>query len=133
MNRFLDLFLMGCCVLLGIAILFCLIRAIRGPRFADRVMSINSIGTMIIAIMAILSVRLDAGYLIDISIAYALLSFIAVVVLVRLVLLHHGAEHSATPSPAGAADTPAAKTGAEAKQEPVTARETAVTKEEYNR
>ncbi len=87
MEDFLDFFLIGCCAVLGITILFCMIRAIRGPRFADRVMSINSIGTMIIAIMAILSVVLEADYLIDISIAYALLSFIAVVVLTKLVML----------------------------------------------
>ncbi len=90
MEQFLDFFLMACCAVLGIAIIFCLIRAIRGPRFADRVICINIIGTMIIAIMAILSVRLDASYLIEISIAYALLSFIAVVVLTRLVMLRHG-------------------------------------------
>ncbi len=89
MEQFLDFFLMGCCAVLGITIIFCMIRAIRGPRFADRVMSINSIGTMIIAMMAILSVALDADYLIDISIAYALLSFIAVVVLTRLMMLRH--------------------------------------------
>lgn len=89
MEQFLDFFLMACCAVLGIAIIFCLIRAIRGPRFADRVMAINGIGTMIIAIMAILSIQLDADYLIDISIAYVLLSFIAVVVLTRLVMLRH--------------------------------------------
>ena len=87
MDRFVEIFLMSCCAVLGIAILFCLVRAIRGPRLADRIMAINMIGTMIIAIMALLSVVLDADYLIDISIAYALLSFIAVVVLTRLVML----------------------------------------------
>ena len=89
MERSVDIFLMVCCAILGVAIFFCLIRAIRGPRFADRIMAINMIGTMIIAIMALLSVVLDADYLIDISIAYALLSFIAVVVLTRLVMLRH--------------------------------------------
>ena len=84
-----KLFLMGCCAVLGIAIVACMVRAIKGPRIADRVMSINIIGTMIIAIMALLSVALDAPYLIDISIIYALLSFIAVVVLTRLVMMRH--------------------------------------------
>ena len=87
-----KLFLFGCCAVLGLCIVACMIRAIRGPRMADRVMSINIIGTMIIAILALLSVALDAPYLIDISIAYALLSFIAVVVLTRLVMLHHHQE-----------------------------------------
>lgn len=84
-----NVFLLGCCAVLGLAIVACMVRAIKGPRMADRVMSINIIGTMIIAILALLSVALDAPYLIDISIAYALLSFIAVVVLTRLVMLRH--------------------------------------------
>lgn len=75
------------CCILGIAIVLCLIRAFRGPRFTDRVVSINMIGTITIAIMSILSVGMDADFLIDISIVYALLSFIAVVVLTRLVIV----------------------------------------------
>ena len=106
MERFTDIFLMVCCAVLGITILLCMVRAIRGPRFADRIMAINMIGTMIIAIMALLSVVLDADYLIDISIAYALLSFIAVVVLTRLVMLRHKGdkEKNSGPEEAGKND-----------------------------
>ena len=71
-------------VILGILLFFCLLRAIRGPRIADRVVGINMIGTIIIMMIAILALMLDEGYLADIAIIYALLSFLAVVVLVKI-------------------------------------------------
>lgn len=87
MTNFLHIFLIGCCAVLGVAIIFCMIRAMLGPRFTDRIVAVNMIGTMTIAIMAILSVWMDAEFLIDISIVYALLSFIAIIVLTQLVII----------------------------------------------
>ena len=87
MTESIKVFLLLCCSLLGIGVLACMVRAFRGPRFTDRVVAINMIGTITIVIMALLSVALDAEYLVDISIVYALLSFIAVVVLTRLVII----------------------------------------------
>ena len=62
----------------------CLVRAILGPRIADRLVSINMMGAIAIMIIALLSVMLDEGYLVDIAIIYAMLSFLAVVVLVKV-------------------------------------------------
>ena len=87
MNELIKFALLTCCCVLGLAILLSLIRAFRGPRFTDRIVGVNMIGTITIAIMAILSVAMDADFLIDISIVYALLSFIAIVVLTRLVII----------------------------------------------
>ena len=87
MTDFMQGFLILCCSVLGVGILLCMVRAFRGPRFTDRIVAINMIGTITIAIMAILSVAMNADFLIDISITYALLSFIAVVVLTRLVII----------------------------------------------
>ncbi|MCR5469146.1 MAG: sodium:proton antiporter [Lachnospiraceae bacterium] len=64
----------------------CLIRAIMGPRTADRVVAVNMMGTIIIAIALNLSLFLNEGYLVDIAIIYALLSFLAVVVLTKVYL-----------------------------------------------
>jgi len=71
-------------IILGILLFFCLLRAIRGPRIADRVVGINMIGTIIIMMITILSLMLEEGYLVDIAIIYAMLSFLAVVVLVKI-------------------------------------------------
>ena len=87
MSSVLSVFLIACCCVLGVAIILCMFRAFKGPRFTDRVVAVNMIGTITIAIMAILSVWMDADYLIDICITYALLSFIAIVVLTRLVII----------------------------------------------
>lgn len=69
---------------LGVLLFLCLLRAILGPRIADRVVGINMIGTIIILMIAILALMLGEGYLVDIAIIYAMLSFLAVVVLAKI-------------------------------------------------
>ena len=69
---------------LGVLLFLCLLRAVIGPRIADRVVGINMIGTIVIMMIAILSLMLGEGYLVDIAIIYAMLSFLAVVVLAKI-------------------------------------------------
>ena len=69
---------------LGVLLFLCLLRAILGPRIADRVVGINMIGTIVIMMIAILALMLGEGYLVDIAIIYAMLSFPAVVVLAKI-------------------------------------------------
>ena len=71
-------------IILSILLLMCLIRAIIGPKIADRIVSVNMMGTITIVIIAILTVLLDEGYLADICIIYAMISFLAVVVLTMI-------------------------------------------------
>ena len=77
MNNFLIVVIVILCLLL----LMCLIRAIIGPKIADRIVSVNMMGTITIVIIAILTVLMKEGYLADICIIYAMISFLAVVVL----------------------------------------------------
>ena len=63
---------------------FCLIRTIRGPKLADRIMGTNMIGTMTIAIIALLAVYLGETNVIDICLIYAIMSFVAVIVLSKI-------------------------------------------------
>lgn len=73
-------------VLIALAILFvlCLIRAIIGPRIADRIVAVNMIGTMVMVTIAVLALMLEEGYLADICLIYAMISFLAVIVLVKV-------------------------------------------------
>lgn len=71
-------------LLLGVGILFALIRTVRGPRIADRIMGINMIGTMSLGAIAILAVYFRETWLLDVSLVYCILSFLAVVVLAQL-------------------------------------------------
>lgn len=74
----------GALVFLSVLVLCCLIRAIRGPRIADRIVAINMIGTMTIVMICILSLMLGEGYLVDVALIYAMISFLAVVVLCKV-------------------------------------------------
>ena len=71
-------------IALAVLVILCLIRAIIGPRIADRIVSVNMMGTMVIVIIAILTVMMGEGYLADICIIYAMISFLAVVVLTKV-------------------------------------------------
>lgn len=70
--------------ILAVMVFGCLIRAIKGPRIADRIVAINMMGTMTMVIIAILAVKMDEGYLVDICIIYAMISFLAVTLLTKV-------------------------------------------------
>ena len=71
-------------VVIGLLILACLVRAIRGPRIADRVIAANMTGTLIVITICILSFLMNEGYLVDIAMIYTMLSFLAVVLLTKV-------------------------------------------------
>lgn len=71
-------------IALAIALFACLIRAIKGPRIADRIVAVNMMGTMVMVIMTAMSLLLKENYLVDISLIYAMISFLAVVVITKV-------------------------------------------------
>ncbi len=77
-------FFIICLIVMALLIFLCLIRAIRGPRLTDRIVAGNMIGTMTIMSIGILSVLLEGSYMIDVCLIYAMISFIAVVVLSKV-------------------------------------------------
>lgn len=80
---------------LGIVIAFCFVRAILGPSIPDRIVSINMIGTAVIIIVCILAIFLKEDYLVDIGLIYAMISFLAVVVITKVYMgAHEEAKHS---------------------------------------
>lgn len=71
-------------IILALMLFPCLIRAIRGPRIADRLMSVNMMGTLVMVMIALLALLLHEGYLVDVCLVYAMISFLAVVVLTKV-------------------------------------------------
>ncbi len=71
-------------VVIGGLLLACLIRAILGPRIADRVIAVNMMGTLIVITICILSFLMAEGWLVDIAMIYTMLSFLAVVLLTKV-------------------------------------------------
>ncbi len=81
-------------IVLVVTVFFAFLRAVRGPRTADRLFAINMIGTMIIIAIAILAVLMNESYLIDICLIYAMISFVAVIVLSKVYIGAYQEKHS---------------------------------------
>ncbi|MCQ2524385.1 MAG: monovalent cation/H+ antiporter complex subunit F [Lachnospiraceae bacterium] len=79
-------------IILALFLFACLLRAIIGPKVADRLVATNMMGTIVIAIIAILAFLLKEGYLLDICIIYAMISFLAVVMLSKVYIGVHKAK-----------------------------------------
>ena len=58
-------------------ILLSTVRAVAGPTLPDRVVALDTINTLMVAIMIILSVAYRQIIFVDVAIVYALLSFVA--------------------------------------------------------
>lgn len=71
-------------VILALLTICCLIRAVKGPTIADRLVAVNMMGTIVMVIIAILAVLMNEDYLVDICLIYAMISFLAVVVLTKV-------------------------------------------------
>ena len=84
MNNLYEILYTAALVVIGLLVIACLVRAIRGPRIADRVIAANMIGTLVVITICILSFVMNEGYLVDIALIYTMISFLAVVVLTKI-------------------------------------------------
>ncbi len=62
---------------------FCLFRVIRGPSIADRMVGIDILGILVVGICAILSIQTRRTFILDIGIAWIILSFIGTLTLAK--------------------------------------------------
>jgi multicomponent Na+:H+ antiporter subunit F len=87
-----PLMLLAATAAILVTMLLALVRALMGPSLYDRIAAINMFGTktvLLIAVLAFISGRQD---LLDIALVYALINFIGVIAVLRLVA--HGDFHS---------------------------------------
>lgn len=80
-------------ILLSFMLLACLIRAVRGPLIADRLMAVNMMGTMVMVMISVLALLLREGYLVDICLIYAMISFLSVVVISKVYIGIYEEQH----------------------------------------
>jgi multicomponent Na+:H+ antiporter subunit F len=79
MTTFLDILLYLQIALSGV----CLYRIIRGPSIPDRMVGIDIFGILVVGICAILSVQTERSFILDIGIAWIILSFIGTLTLAK--------------------------------------------------
>jgi len=79
MISFLDILLYIQILLSGI----CLYRIIRGPTIPDRMIGIDIFGILVVGICAIISIETERSFILDIGIAWIMLSFIGTLTLAK--------------------------------------------------
>lgn len=62
---------------------FCLYRIIRGPTIADRMVGLDIFGILVAGICAIIAIISERPYILDIGIAWIILSFIGTITLAK--------------------------------------------------
>ena len=92
MDNLYTLLMQAAMIVLGLCLFVCLFRAVRGPSTSDRIVAVNMTGTFVITIILFLSLLMKEDYLMDIALIYAMLSFLAVVLLCRIYIGIHKAK-----------------------------------------
>ena len=64
-------------------VVLCLYRVIKGPSVADRVVAIEIIGIIVVGICVIISISTERAFIIDIGIAWIILSFIGTLTMAK--------------------------------------------------
>ena len=79
--------------LLGIGLLFTMIRFIIGPSLSDKVVSLDTFNMIIIGVIAMLALVFESELYLDITIIYSILAFLETVVFARYVEGKKDANH----------------------------------------
>lgn len=62
-----------------------LVRALKGPTIYDRIVSVNVFGTKTVLVIALITYVTGHADLIDVALVYALINFIAIITVLKLV------------------------------------------------
>ena len=79
-------------VLLTVVIFGYFIRTVLGPHFADRILAVNSISTVVMLFISFIAVMQGENYIVDMALIYAVLGFVSVVILCKAYLRSHHKE-----------------------------------------
>jgi multicomponent Na+:H+ antiporter subunit F len=79
MNAWLEILLYVQIALSGL----CLYRIIRGPTIPDRMVAIDIFGILVVGVCAIITIQTGKRFIIDIGIAWIILSFIGTITLAK--------------------------------------------------
>jgi multicomponent Na+:H+ antiporter subunit F len=79
MNTWLDTLLY---IQIGLSVI-CLYRIIRGPTIPDRMVGVDIFGILVVGICAIIAIQSERSFILDIGIAWIILSFIGTLTLAK--------------------------------------------------
>jgi len=79
MNDYLNILLY---IQIGLSVA-CLYRIIRGPTIPDRMVGVDIFGILVVGICAIIAIQTEKSFILDIGIAWIILSFIGTLTLAK--------------------------------------------------
>ncbi len=78
-----DLFFIIIISVISLGAVFAVVRFIKGPTASDRVMALDTLSVMLIAVLVVLGFLMKRYIYIDVSLVYAVLGFIGVITIAR--------------------------------------------------
>lgn len=70
-------------VIIGTGVILCLLRMIKGPTAPDRAVAVDTVSTVTTALLVILGYTFKRSIYLDVSLVYAVLTFIGAVAIAR--------------------------------------------------
>jgi multisubunit Na+/H+ antiporter MnhF subunit len=85
MNGWLAVLLEAAMFVLGVAIVLCVMRLMRGPSVADRAMALDQISVQAVGIVTLYSIRVNDAIYLDAALVVALIGFLSVLAFARYI------------------------------------------------
>ena len=84
-EMFTQIFIISALVIFGMALLVCLVRLIKGPTTADRVVSFDASSAVVMSIVGVMSVIFNSVSYLDSIMLIAIISFVSSVSISRVI------------------------------------------------
>ena len=84
-EMFTQIFIISALVIFGMALLVCLVRLIKGPTTADRVVSVDASSAVVMSIVGVMSVIFNSVSYLDSIMLIAIISFVSSVSISRFI------------------------------------------------
>ncbi len=70
-------------IIVGIAIILCLLRMLKGPTASDRAIAVDTMTTIVVAFLVLLGFIFKRYVYLDVSLVYSVISFVGLVAIAR--------------------------------------------------
>jgi len=70
-------------IIIGAAVILCLLRMLKGPTAADRAIAVDTVTTIVVALLVLLGFFFKRYIYLDVSLIYSVISFVGLVAIAR--------------------------------------------------
>ncbi|MCG1010089.1 Na(+)/H(+) antiporter subunit F1 [Salinicoccus sp. ID82-1] len=79
MNTFLDVIIIVSIIILALSMIGMVYRMVKGPTLHDKVVALDAFGVLLMAMIALIAMRLDTTYLLVVILLIGILAFISTI------------------------------------------------------